>query len=75
MLTERSSVRDKQKKLFLFDFGINSGTLQTKQEMVRDGVSIGSEFNETNTTSAKKLRDLGPKVKEAVPEMYWHFKP
>lgn len=48
--------------------------LQTKQETVRDGVFIGSEFNETNTPSAKNFRDLGPKVKEAVPEMFWHFK-
>lgn len=31
MLTERSSVRDKQKKLFLPDFGINSSCDVTDQ--------------------------------------------
>lgn len=36
---------------------------QTKQEIVRDGVFIGSEFNETNTTSAKNFRDVGTKVR------------
>lgn len=72
MLTERNSVRDKQKKLFLS--GISSSCDVINQTGDRDKVFIGSEFNEINT-SAKNFRDLGSTVKKAVPEMFWHFKP
>lgn len=41
----------------------------------RDGVFIGSEFNEINTSIAKTFRDLGPKEKEAVPERSGVLKP
>ena len=73
MLTERSSVRDKQKKLFLFDSDISSSCDVINQ--TGDKVFIGSEFNEINTTSAKNFKDLGLRVGEALPETFWHFKP
>lgn len=38
--------------------------LQTKEEIVRDGVFIGSEFNETNTSPSKNFRDLGLKERD-----------